>query len=176
LILRLPDSPDFAKVKGVWVTERNGTCVNGSNWHKRLFGHAHISPNDAFHGWVCIRKDRVGQFVLEDSMDGFGGVVTEPGRTLMHEVAHINTYHGHDDAWRREMRRLGQPIPREYSKSAGRRRLTMVTWIFPCGCRYHNINPRKKRFVFHCPAHKDERVFTTESGRDLSLRLHINQS
>ena len=91
-------------VKGIAV----GLCVRGDEWDDRHssrelgsgnheHAHAHVSPEDGpYRGWICVRE-------IEDL-----GRKHRVSGTLMHELAHVLTGHGHDDTWRRAMRRLGQ--------------------------------------------------------------------
>ena len=104
MILTVPEMPEL---RGLFV----GGCVErgeGSSFRARA--HAHNVPGRPFHGWVCVRSlKRIGVFTE--------GVVTKASRVLWHEYAHVLTpKHGHDDTWRRKMRDLGQPIPRQYHK------------------------------------------------------------
>lgn len=103
--------PYWPELKGVFV----GGCVaRGPGSSFRAKAHAHNRKDDPHFGWICVRSiKRVG--------DIEGNVITKPSRLLWHEYAHILTPgHYHDDVWRRKMRELGQPIPKQYEKKPRR--------------------------------------------------------
>ncbi|MDE1854625.1 MAG: hypothetical protein KGI38_12910 [Thaumarchaeota archaeon] len=154
--------PDFPEVKGISV----GRCIRGK-FLGSYRGHAH-SGKDEYHGWVCIKKSRVGRYVLNDGADGFDGVVVKPGRTLLHEIAHLRSpTAGHGAGWKAEMRKLGQSVPRRYKRS----KPNYYQWRLSCGCEVKAISPRKKRFVVKCPKHRARKTFTTESLSQIEKSL-----
>ena len=99
-----PDRDGKPAVKGIAV----GNCVRGDAWDDRHnarelgsgnheHAHAHVDKDEAqYQGWICVRE-------IEDL-----GRKHRVSGTLMHELAHVVTGHGHDDTWRRAMGRLGQ--------------------------------------------------------------------
>ena len=91
-----------------------GKCVDGQKWEDTArrrrgaskcasyeVGHAHHSAGD-HEGVICVRY----QTHL--------GTDAKLGRTVLHELAHLLSRTGHDERWRRWMRKLGQPIPPQY--------------------------------------------------------------
>ena len=107
-------------MKGYWGNRPIfvGGCVErGEGSSFRAKAHAHNLKSDPHFGWVCFRSmKRVGEVVMLDHA-AFAFEVMKPSRTLLHEVAHVLTPgHWHDDTWRRKMREMGQPIPRQYAK------------------------------------------------------------
>lgn len=118
-VVQIPES--MPEVEGIFI----GGCVErgvGSSF--RAKAHAHNTKNTArcfdFHsGWICIRSlDRIGEWHGVPQEDGSTLIIIDkPSRLLMHEYAHILTpNHSHDDTWRRAMKRLGQPITKQYQK------------------------------------------------------------
>ena len=112
--------PDLVGVAGIFL----GGCVErgvGSSF--RAKGHAHNDGAGKFYRWICIRSlARLGEYQLVPQSDGKTLLfITKPSRLLMHEYAHVLTPgHSHDDTWRRKMRELGQPLPRQYQKKKNR--------------------------------------------------------
>jgi hypothetical protein len=101
----------WPEVKGVFI----GGCVQrgvGSSF--RAKAHAHNEKTDPYFGWICLRSiKRAGEVK--------GNVITTPSQLLWHEYAHILTpNHFHDDAWRKKMKELGQPIQKQYQKKKRR--------------------------------------------------------
>jgi hypothetical protein len=95
-----------------------GCVVRGEGSSFRKMAHAHNTKGGPYVGWICFRSTkRLPALALLDDPRWDAEVVGKPNRILMHEYAHILTPgHGHDDAWRATMRRLGQPIPARYAR------------------------------------------------------------
>ena len=103
MIIKIPDEfKQFPQLKGIFV----GGCVDrGEGSSFRAQAHAHTSKTDKNYHWICVRSAK--RLYMSDG---------RPSRLLWHELAHIITDHGHDDKWRAEMKRLGQPLPKQYIK------------------------------------------------------------
>lgn len=105
---------DWPEVAGVFI----GGCVErGIGSRFRHQAHAHTSGEHK--GWICVLSHR-RLFASVRYTDAWGDTYWDtsdrPSRLMWHEYAHVTTGHGHDDRWRTEMRRLGQPIPQRYKK------------------------------------------------------------
>jgi hypothetical protein len=109
------------EVVGIFI----GGCVaRGVGSSFRAQAHAHNSRVlktrfDINTGWICIRSiARLGKYHAVAQGDGSTLIVIDKAsRLLMHEYAHILCEgHGHDDKWRKTMKRLGQPLPAQYQK------------------------------------------------------------
>jgi len=85
----------YAQFRGVFV----GGCIDrGDGSSFRAKAHAHTKePNK---GWICVRS---AKRLYVSGTD-------RPSKLMLHELAHILTGHGHDDTWRKEVRRLGGTI------------------------------------------------------------------
>lgn len=103
-----PVPDDMPGVKGVYV----GGCVDRGVGRLSLktscpAAHAHNNRRDVHFGWVCFQTP-----------DYF-----RDKELRLHELAHINTPgHGHDDAWRSEMTRMGQTIWPRYQRRQYKKR------------------------------------------------------
>lgn len=118
-VVQVPESmPELA---GIFL----GGCVErgvGSSF--RAKAHAHNSKQntrnyDLYFGWICVRSiNRIGKYRALPQDDGTTLIVIDkPSRLLWHEYAHVLCEgHGHDGKWRKTMRKLGQPIPKQYQK------------------------------------------------------------
>lgn len=84
-------------VRGVCI----GSCIDGSPIPPGIAAHAHTSGG--YVGFICAstRKDLVEH--------------------LVHEIAHLAADAGHDDRWRRSVRKLGGRVPAAYRKKPRRR-------------------------------------------------------
>jgi hypothetical protein len=106
---------DFPEFKQFRVRVFVGGCVKrGDRSSFRAIAHAHsvtrIKAEKRWFGWICVRSPKRLR-----SLDG------SPSADMWHELAHILTpNHGHDDAWRKKMRELGQPIESHYQKQKRR--------------------------------------------------------
>jgi len=96
---------EWKEVRGIFVY---GCVVRGEGSSFRAQAHAHTAGDAS--GWICVR----GHSRIKNCIDN--GSVVNPNRLLFHEYAHIRSGHGHDDAWRKTMRELKQPIPERYTK------------------------------------------------------------
>ena len=84
-------------VRGVCI----GCCVDGSKIPADIAAHAHTAG--AYVGFICAptRKDLVEH--------------------LIHEMAHLASDSGHDDSWRKSVRKLGGRVPAAYRKKPRRK-------------------------------------------------------
>lgn len=92
-----------------------GRCVTGQSWDDTRgdranaskcadyeVGHAH-HVGGRHEGCICVRYQK------------HLGTDARLGTTTMHELAHLLSRTGHDERWRRWMRKLGQRIPAKYA-------------------------------------------------------------
>ena len=94
---------DDPAVKSVCV----GSCVDGTDWRDRELAHAHTrSTRDRYPGCICVRSWD----------DLFQGRNMRVSAVVLEELAHLRADAGHTEAWRREMHKLGQPIPPMHRK------------------------------------------------------------
>ena len=85
-------------VRGIHV---GPTCIDGQPFAPEVAAHAHISGCPPV-GYICARsKHDLAEF-------------------LLHEIAHLASDSGHDDRWRRQLRRLGARVPAAYKKRSKR--------------------------------------------------------
>lgn len=109
----------FSELKGVFL----GGCVergDGSSFRRRA--HAHNRKSDSLFGWICVRSPK-RLYTMKGT----------PSRVMWHELAHILTpNHGHDDAWRKKMQELRQPIPKQYRKGGRHRHKRKLLTPFFC--------------------------------------------
>jgi hypothetical protein len=89
-----------------------GSCVDGTAWGDTEkyteVAHAHTpSTKDRYPGYICVRS-------WSELFAGRGK--NRVSATVLEELAHLRADAGHTGPWRREMRRLGQPIPPHYRK------------------------------------------------------------
>ena len=106
-----PAFQHYPELKGVFV----GGCVDrGDGSSFRAKAHAHTKePNK---GWICVRSTK--RLYVQGT--------TRPSKLMQHELAHILTGHGHDDTWRKEVRRLGGTINHWETKAWHRKRRGIV--------------------------------------------------
>jgi hypothetical protein len=100
-VIATPEAWAGLPVTGIFV----GGCIDGRKSFRRR-AHAHNEKGSQYPGWICVRSEK--------RLYTSSGTLS---RTMWHELAHILTPgHGHDDAWRAMMRKLGQPIPKHLQK------------------------------------------------------------
>lgn len=81
-------------VRGIHI---GATCVDGTEFGEDIAAHAHTSGHRPV-GYVCARsKKDLAEF-------------------LVHEIAHLASDSGHDDKWRRSVKKLGGKVPAAYKK------------------------------------------------------------
>ena len=85
-------------VRGVHV---GPTCIDGSPFAEGEVAHAHTTGCRPV-GYICARSRR------------------DLVSLLIHEIAHLASDSGHDDRWRRKVRKLGGHIPAAYRKKPRR--------------------------------------------------------
>lgn len=91
-----------------------GKCVAGEDWEDSNRRRSHSSKCNMYEvghahhvggrheGCICVRYQK--HLGTDDRL----------GATTMHELAHLLSRTGHDERWRRWMRKLGQRIPEQY--------------------------------------------------------------
>ena len=85
---QFPRCLDRPEVRGVFV----GGCVKrGEGSRFRAKAHSHIGSGHLYSGWICFLSWR--------------RLVDQP--LVLHELAHILTGGGHDDAWRAKVLEIG---------------------------------------------------------------------
>ncbi len=87
-------------VRGIHI---GSTCVDGSPWGEGEMAHAHASRGrqDSAKwttGYICARSKK------------------DLATHLIHEIAHLAADSGHDDRWRKSVRKLGGRVPAAYRK------------------------------------------------------------
>lgn len=113
--MRVQPPSDWPEVAGIFV---GGCVVRGEGSRFRAWAHAHNQKCDAHFGWICVLSPRRLGVLAAACGDEATETIVKPSRTLWHEYAHILTPgHGHDDTWRRQMKALGQPLPKRYQKT-----------------------------------------------------------
>lgn len=117
--MKIKPLAETPEIKGISV---NRCIETGKPLHGRQYAHAHNHRENDFFGWICCRFDYMGGYTLSCG-EKWDGELTTMSPTLWHEYAHILTpNHGHDDAWRRKMRELGQRVSRRYRKKRRKKR------------------------------------------------------
>jgi hypothetical protein len=81
------------------------TCIDGTPYGPNDDAHAHISRAGLKRdlGMICAKS------------------VSSLRELLVHEIAHLAADTGHDDRWRRSVRRLGGRVPAAYKRKPRRR-------------------------------------------------------
>jgi len=107
-----PAFQQHPQFRGVFV----GGCIDrGDGSSFRAKAHAHTK--DPNQGWICVRSAK--RLYVQGT--------DHPSKLMLHELAHILTGHGHDDTWRREVRRLGGAINHWETKAWHRQRRGITT-------------------------------------------------
>jgi len=93
-------------IRGVHIGK---TCVDGTPFDPGELAHAHINHRDrkpdsgrATLGWICARS------------------LTALREYLVHEIAHLASDSGHDERWRKSVKRLGGRVPAAYKRKPRR--------------------------------------------------------
>jgi hypothetical protein len=74
-------------------------CIDGSEYGINVDAHAHITGTGReFLGFVCAKT------------------LTNLRELLVHEIGHLAADTGHDDQWRKSVRRLGGRVPAAYKR------------------------------------------------------------
>ena len=81
-------------VRGVHIGK---TCVDGSEFAAEVCVHAHTSTSGCV-GYICAKSRK------------------DLAEHILHELAHLASDSGHDDRWRRSVRKLGGRVPAAYRK------------------------------------------------------------
>jgi hypothetical protein len=107
-----PAFQQYPELKGVFV----GGCIDrgdGSSFRAK----AHTHTKEPNKGWICVRSAK--RLYVHGT--------NRPSKLMLHELAHILAGHGHDDTWRREVRRLGGTINYWETKAWHRQRRGIMT-------------------------------------------------
>lgn len=81
-------------VRGIHI---GSTCVDGSAFGEDVAAHAHTSGHKPV-GYICARSKR------------------DLAAFLIHEIAHLAADSGHDERWRKSVKRLGGRVPAAYRR------------------------------------------------------------
>lgn len=101
-VVHIQEFDKYQEVKGVFV---EGCVERGDGSRFRAYAHSHINKQDSNKGWICVLSRK--RLRTESG---------SLGTTMIHELAHILSGHGHDDIWRKKMRELGGTIRKHYTK------------------------------------------------------------
>lgn len=108
-ITKVEPLPAWVEVAGISV----GGCITT---HRRIQcrGHAHNNTKNKDYGWICLRTHR-GLKTLPNDGTLFDESLFTPNKVALHEYAHILApNHGHGKAWKVQMKKLKQSVPRRY--------------------------------------------------------------